>query len=649
MQGLQAGNGQGKSTRRRSLGRVSTTTVPFVVCALAASAGGIWLWRLPSFLPNGPLALVLLMFGLLGCAASTVWTLHRRAQEQALQDALRRTQAILDNMVDGVITIDQQGVIASFSKAASRIFGYQASEVMGRNVSMLMPEPHRSHHDGYLRHYETTGEARVINIGRDVEGRRKDGSTFPMHLSVSQTHQLGERVFIGLVQDISQRRRAEEEIHRLAFYDPLTGLPNRRLLMDRLHLALAGSTRSGRHGAVMFLDLDNFKTLNDTQGHDMGDLLLQQVATRLHTCVREHDTVARLGGDEFVVLLESLSMRTAEAAAQVEAVATKILRGLGQPYRLGELAHRSTPSIGIVLFLRDAVSMEDLLKMADVAMYQAKAAGRNTTCFYDPAMQAAVAARAAMEADMRQSLRDQDFLLHYQPQVDRLGELVGAEALLRWQHPERGLVSPGAFIPLAEDSGLIGPLGTWVLEAACAQLVRWAAQPAMAHCAVAVNVSAQQLAEPGFVDLVVTTLTRSGARPDRLKLELTESMLANDVEAVIEKMHALKALGVGFSLDDFGTGYSSLSYLKRLPLDQLKIDQSFVRDLFVNANASVIARTIIGLGHSLGLSVIAEGVETEEQQIALWQSGCDAFQGYLLGRPAPAAALETRLARALVH
>ncbi|HVR54639.1 MAG TPA: EAL domain-containing protein [Pseudorhodoferax sp.] len=628
---------------------MSTTTVPLVVCTLAAAAGGIWLWRLPSFLPDGPLALVLLMFGLLGCAASTVWTLHRRAQEQALQDALRRTQAILDNMVDGVITIDQQGVIASFSKAASRIFGYQASEVMGRNVSMLMPEPHRSHHDGYLHHYETTGEARVINIGRDVEGLRKDGSTFPMHLSVSQTHQLGERVFIGLVQDISQRRRAEEEIHRLAFYDPLTSLPNRRLLMDRLHQALAGSTRTGRHGAVMFLDLDNFKTLNDTQGHDMGDLLLQQVATRLHECVRDSDTVARLGGDEFVVLLESLSARAAEAAAQVEAIATKILRGLGQPYRLNEVAHRSTPSIGIVLFLRDAVSMEDLLKMADVAMYQAKAAGRNTTCFYDPAMQAAVAARAAMEADMRQSLRDQDFLLHYQPQVDRHGELVGAEALLRWQHPGRGLVSPGAFIPLAEDSGLIGPLGTWVLEAACAQLVRWAAQPAMAHCAVAVNVSAQQLAEPGFVDLVVATLTRSGARADRLKLELTESMLANDVEGVIEKMRALKALGVGFSLDDFGTGYSSLSYLKRLPLDQLKIDQSFVRDLFVNANASVIARTIIGLGHSLGLSVIAEGVETEEQQIALWQSGCDAFQGYLLGRPAPAAALENRRVRALAH
>ncbi|WP_326541810.1 putative bifunctional diguanylate cyclase/phosphodiesterase [Pseudorhodoferax sp.] len=623
--------------------------LPLVACVLAAGAGAVWLWRQPSFLPDGPLALVLLVFGLLGGVACTAWTLHRRVQEQALQDALRRTQAILDNMVDGVITIDQHGVIASFSQAAARMFGYEAGEVMGRNVSMLMPEPHRSHHDDYLRHHLQTGEARVVDIGRDVEGRRKDGSTFPMHLSVSQTLQLGAPVFIGLVQDISQRRRAEEEIHRLAFYDPLTGLPNRRLLMDRLQQALAGSTRTGRHGAVMFLDLDNFKTLNDTQGHDMGDLLLQQVAARLHECVRETDTVARLGGDEFVLLLEALSPRAAEAAAQVEAVATKILRGLGQPYRLGELQHRSTPSVGIVLFLRDAVSMEDLLKMADVAMYQAKAAGRNTTCFYDPAMQAAVAARAALEADMRQSLRDHDFLLHYQPQVDRHGELVGAEALLRWQHPRRGTVSPGAFIPLAEDSGLIGPLGTWVLDAACVRLVRWAAQPAMAHCTLAVNVSARQLAEPGFVALVVATLARTGARPDRLKLELTESMLADDVEGVIAKMLALKALGVGFSLDDFGTGYSSLSYLKRLPLDQLKIDQSFVRDLFANANAGVIARTIIGLGHSLGLSVIAEGVETEEQQAALWESGCDAFQGYLLGRPAPAQAMESRIAAALLH
>ncbi|MFT3718471.1 EAL domain-containing protein [Pseudorhodoferax sp.] len=571
----------------------------------------------------------------------------RKNQELALQDALRRTQAILDSMIDGVITIDTRGIMTSANAAAMRMFGYEASELLGRNVSMLMPEPHRSQHDGYLDRYQRTGEARVLGIGRDVEGQRKDGSRFPMHLSVSKTLQHGQTVFIGLVQDISQRRRDEEEIHRLAFFDPLTGLPNRRLLQDRLQHALAGSGRSGRHGAVMFLDLDNFKLLNDTQGHDMGDLLLCQVAGRLRENVREADTVARLGGDEFVVLLESLSPRPGEAAAQVEVIAQKVLRALGQPYQIGELQHRSTPSIGAVLFLSDAVSMEDLLKMADVAMYQAKAAGRNTVCFYDPAMQAELAARAALEADMRQGLRTQEFLLHYQPQVDRHGDTVGFEALLRWQHPQRGSVPPGQFIPLAEESGLIGLLGNWVLEAACTQLVRWAGQPAMALCTVSVNVSAQQLGQPDFVAGIEALLARSGARPERLKLELTESMLADDVEAVIDKMLALKRLGVGFSLDDFGTGYSSLSYLKRLPLDQLKIDQSFVRDLFLSAHAGVIARTIIGLGHSLGLAVIAEGVETEAQHHELWQAGCDAFQGYLLGWPAPADQAEARMREAL--
>ncbi len=596
----------------------------------------------------------LLTLSLWGASAGLCWGLWRlrriernrarahQRQEQALQDALGRNQAILDHMVDGVVTIDRRGVINSFSKSAERIFGYATAEVLGRNVSMLMPEPHRSHHDAYLAHYRASGNARVIGIGRDVEGLRKDGTRFPMHLSVSRALQRGETVFIGLVQDVSQRRRDEEEIHRLAFYDPLTGLPNRRLLMDRLRHALAGSARDGRPGAVMLLDLDDFKTLNDTRGHEMGDLLLRLVAARLTECVREADTVARLGGDEFVVLLEALSPHPSEAVTQAETVALKVLRTLGQPYRLPELQHRSTPSIGIALFRRDDVSMEDLLKMADVAMYQAKAGGRNTLRFHDPAMQAEVAARAALEADMRQSLRDQDFLLHFQPQVDRHGELVGTEALLRWQHPVRGAVPPGQFIAVAEDSGLIAPLGNWVLDAACQQLVRWAARPALSHCTVAVNVSARQLAEPGFVALVVDTLRRTGAQPERLKLELTESMLAEDVEAVIAKMLALKALGVGFSLDDFGTGYSSLSYLKRLPLDQLKIDQSFVRDLLVNANAAVIARTIIGLGHSLGLTVIAEGVETEDQQAALWQSGCDAFQGYLLGRPAPAGVIEQR-------
>ncbi|HEY1091224.1 MAG TPA: PAS domain S-box protein, partial [Burkholderiaceae bacterium] len=425
----------------------------------------------------------------------------RKRQELALQQALSQTQTILDNMIDGLITIDERGLIASFNQAAARIFGYGADEVIGRNVSMLMPEPHRGHHDQYLAHYQVRSEARVVGRGRDIEGLRKDGTKFPMWLSVSRTMHYGKPMFIGLVQDITQRRRDEEEIRRLAFYDPLTNLPNRRMLLDRLKQAMATSTREGRHGAVMFLDLDNFKLLNDSMGHDVGDLLLQQVGERLRGCVREGDLVARLGGDEFVVLLGNLSARAAEAAKQTEAMALKILRSLGQVYTLGTLEHRSTPSIGIVMFLGEGVPMEDLLKMADVAMYQAKSAGRNTTRFFDPVMQAEVAARAALEADLRTSLHEGHFLLHFQPQVDRHGEFVGAEALVRWQHPQHGLVSPATFIPLAEETGLIAQLGAWVLEAACVQLVAWAQHPVTAHCTMAVNVSAQQLSDPGFVDL----------------------------------------------------------------------------------------------------------------------------------------------------
>ncbi|WP_367847075.1 EAL domain-containing protein [Rhodoferax sp. WC2427] len=564
------------------------------------------------------------------------------AGQAALEESALHSQAVLDNMVDGVVTIDMRGRIQSFNQAASRMFQYTPAEVLERNVSMLMPEPHRGHHDGYLLHFQHTGEARVIGKPREVEGVRKNGEVFPMSLSVSQIMRSGQPTFIGIVRDITQRRLHDEEIRRLAFYDPLTRLPNRRLLMDRLHQAMASSCRSLHHGAVMFLDLDHFKQLNDGWGHDVGDELLQQVAARLNACVREADTVARLGGDEFVVLLEALSPLSSEAATQAEAIANKILYTLGQSYKLRGQMYDSTPSIGIVLFAQDRDSMEDLLKKADVAMYQAKSAGRNTARFYDPAMQAVAMARTELERDLRHGLSTQQFVLHYQIQVDSKGVPTGAEALVRWQHPLRGRVSPGDFIPLAEETGLILPLGQWVLETACTQLQAWAQNPTTDHWSMAVNVSAWQFAQVDFVAHVTAALAKTGARPHLLKLELTESMLVNDVDDVIAKMNAIKAYGVNFSLDDFGTGYSSLSHLKSLPLDQLKIDQSFVRDVLTDPSDAVIARTIVALGHSLGLKVIAEGVETAEQRHFLAGIGCDAFQGYYFGRPEPADMLAQR-------
>ena len=412
-------------------------------------------------------------------------------------------------------------------------------------------------------------------------------------------------------------------------------MPNRRLLLDRLNQAVTSAGRHNAHGALVFIDLDNFKVLNDTLGHHMGDVLLKQVAGRLSECVRSIDTVARLGGDEFVVMLEELGTSATEAAAQAEAVGKKILGALNQYYELGGQMHHSSPSIGVTLFHDQLQSVEELLKRADLAMYQAKAAGRNTLRFFDPIMQAAVTARAVMEVDLRLALERQEFLLYFQPVVNAYRTTTGVEALLRWQHPQRGMVLPAEFIPVAEQSGLILPLGQWVLEAACAQLVRWSSSAATRGLTMAVNVSARQFRHPDFTVRLLDLLRVSGANPYRLKLELTESMLLTDFEDVIVKMGELRSIGVNFALDDFGTGYSSLSYLKRLPLDQLKIDQSFVRDVLTDPNDAVIARTILSLARSLDLSVVAEGVETQGQFQFLLDSGCKAFQGYWLGRPVP--------------
>lgn len=572
--------------------------------------------------------------------------LYKHGADRRLQHSLERqrelalhTQAILDHMSDALVTVDEQGLIESFNAAASAVFGYSAEQAIGRSVTLLMPPPHRQLHDGYMAHYRETGEARSIGRTRELQGQRQDGSVFPMTITLSRLERAGRTTFIGLMADITGRRRAEEAIHRLAYYDPLTELPNRRLLLDHLRHAVAAGGRSGQAGALMFLDLDHFKQVNDSLGHVAGDDLLRQVAARLLAHVREGDTVARVGGDEFVLVLEALGTAEDEAAAHAAVVASKLLAALGQPYSVDGHAVTCTPSLGIAMLVADQDDLEALIKQADAAMYQAKAAGRNRVRFFDPATQAAVLERTALIDALRQGLARQEFLLHYQVQVDGCGLATGAEALVRWNHATRGLVPPAQFIPLAEETGLILPLGQWVLHAACAQLAAWARDARTAHWSLAVNVSSLQFAQADFVDTVAQALQQSGARADLLKLELTESMLVTDVEQVIVTMNAVRALGASFSLDDFGTGYSSLSYLKSLPLAQLKIDQSFVSDLLTDPNAAVIARSIVSLGHSLGLKVIAEGVETAGQRDYLAGLGCDAFQGYYFGRPGPASAL----------
>jgi diguanylate cyclase (GGDEF)-like protein/PAS domain S-box-containing protein len=573
----------------------------------------------------------------------SIW-IYTDITDRKLAETEQRIAATAFESQEGIVITDGDCVVLRTNRAFSEITGYTAEEIFGQTPRLLKSE----RHDNKFYQAMWATVSRTGGWQGEIWNRRKNGEVYPGWLTISSVKNSDGAIshYIGAHHDITERKRAEAEITNLAFYDPLTGLPNRRLLLDRLKQGIASSSRSARHGALLFLDLDNFKTLNDTRGHDIGDLLLRQVAGRLATCVREGDTVARLGGDEFVVMLEDLSGNALEAATQAEAVGEKILATLNQPYQLDNYPHHSTPSIGITLFVDHRGTMDDLMKRADLAMYQAKAAGRNSLRFFDPEMQAVVSIRAVLEAGLREAVKKEQFLLYYQAQVGSAGHLTGAEVLVRWQHPDRGLVSPGEFVPLAEETGLILPLGHWVLQTACHQLALWAAQPEMAHLTVSVNVSARQFRLPNFVEEVLSILDYHGADPNRLKLELTESLMVENVENIITKMSALKSKGVGFSLDDFGTGYSSLAYLKRLPLDQLKIDQSFVRDILTDQNDAAIAKMVVALAESMGLSVIAEGVETEAQRDFLAKNGCHAYQGYLFSRPLPLEQFESFVKRA---
>lgn len=527
--------------------------------------------------------------------------------------------------------------IVFVNEAFERRTGYRREEVLGRTPRLLQgPGTQRRELDRIRAAMEQWQPARV-----DLINYKKNGEPFWVDLEVSPVWDEARRLthWVAVGRDITERKTAEEKIQYLAFYDPLTKLPNRQLLLDRLHRALSDKERA-REGALMFIDLDNFKVLNDTLGHQKGDQLLQQVAERLRSCVHRGDTVARLGGDEFVILLENNHYKPLDPSAAARAVSGRILGKLGEPYVLSGHLHHSTCSIGVTLFGRAPWSVSELLKQADLAMYQAKNAGRNAVCFFDPEMQAVATANATLATDLRQAWRENQFLVDYQPQVGADGRMSGVEALLRWRHPQRDLVAPADFISTAEETSLIIPIGRWVLEQACAQLAEWAKRPDRRHLSIAVNVSVRQFRHPDFVDEVMTAIADAGIAPHKLKLELTESLLAEGIEVTVAKMGNLKDMGVTLSLDDFGMGYSSLAYLKRLPLDQLKIDKAFVKDILTDANDAAIARTIIGLAQSLGLSVIAEGVETPEQRDFLAQQGCLEYQGYLFCKPLPIEELE---------
>lgn len=567
-------------------------------------------------------------------------TLSDITQRKQAENELRIAATAFESQ-EGMIITDANKIILRVNNAFTIITGYNAEDAIGNDLFMRSSGRHDKFF--YDEMWQTISSAGYWT--GEVWSKRKNGDIYPETLTITAAKNSNGIVtnYVSALTDITSRKNAENKIEDLAYYDPLTHLPNRRLMIDRIHHAMTGSTRTGNECALLYLDIDHFKTLNDTLGHDMGDLLLQQIAERLTGCIREGDTVSRFGGDEFVVLLEGLSAQPIEAATQTESIANKILSSISIPYQLAGHHYASSTSIGITLFRAHQSDGEDLLKQADIAMYQAKYDGRNALRFFDPRMQSTITARAELEKELNQAIEQQQFQLYYQIQINASNQPRGAEALIRWVHPERGLISPLNFIPLAEKNGTILAIGQWVLDSACAQLKVWQQNALTRYLTLSVNISAKQFHQTSFMSQVIMTIQQHNINPAHLKLELTESLLLDDIEDTITKMNTLAELGVQFSLDDFGTGYSSLQYLKRLPLYQLKIDKSFIDTLVTDKNDQAIVRTIIAMAHSLGLSVIAEGVETKEQQQQLLTEGCTLYQGYLFGKPVPIDEFEASL------
>ena len=563
---------------------------------------------------------------------------------QAKADVLDASILIVDDRGPNVLLLEQLLQASGYRQVTSTQNPFAVCDLHRQNnYDLILLDLQMPGMDGFavmeaLSHVEPDGYVPVLAITVEPEHKlralaagAKDFIAKPYELA-ELTTRIHNQLEVRLLY--KKLAVAVASLEAFALHDALTGLPNRRLLMDRLNQSRLSSARTLNHGALMFLDLDHFKQLNDTLGHDVGDLLLQQVSTRLLQCVREGDCVARFGGDEFVVLLDALGHPEQNAALQTETVAHKILHAVAQPFDLQGHSYETSLSVGTVVFQGTLEPVGDLLKKADLAMYRAKSLGRNQVCFFDPDMQAVVQAQALLLQDLHQGMHAQAFVLHYQIQVNAQGEAVGAEALLRWHHPRRGLLLPGDFMGLANESGLILPLGKWVLHSACQQLLAWSRSPATAHWTLAVNISASQLAQADFAASVAQALQASGASAHNLVLELTEGTMMRDVEDVLTKMHAVCALGVGFCLDDFGAGFASLAHLKRMPLRQIKVDQALVHHVLTDDSVAVIARAIVALGSSLDVPVIAEGVESQAQQAFFAALGCASFQGRHIGAEA---------------
>ncbi|WP_314018630.1 EAL domain-containing protein [Stutzerimonas degradans] len=567
--------------------------------------------------------------------------MEKRAVVWLSRDITERTDAELEQRIAAIAFESQQGMLITdadnrilrVNKAFTQISGFTSEEAIGQTTRLLASGKHDA--DFYRAMWESIATTGTW-IG-EIWNRRKSGEVYPEWLTISAVKDAQGKIshYVAAFSDITDRKLAEQRIHHLAFYDPLTGLPNRRLLLDRLQQAMATSRRTGQLGALMFIDLDNFKNINDLHGHQTGDEVLRLAAGRLSANTRASDTVARLGGDEFVVMLEGLASDAELAGSQAEHVGMKLLTSLDGAYRLDELNLHSSASIGVVLFGEDDSTSEELMKRADMSMYEAKLSGKNALRFFDPRMQQAVQERLRLEEEIRRGVLTGEFFLHLQPQMEQNRGLIGAEALVRWQHPQRGLLSPAEFIVQAERAGLVQELDMLMLRQACLQLAQWSGRAGFDELTLAVNISAHLLYQGNFITLLLELLQASGANPQRLKLELTETLLLDNMPEAIARMNQLKAHGIRFSIDDFGTGYSSMSYLQQLPLDQLKIDQAFVRGLPDDASSQTIVRATCSLAAGLGLEVIAEGVESEEQRTALLANGCHRYQGYLFGKPMP--------------
>lgn len=532
---------------------------------------------------------------------------------------------------EGIVVTDAKNHILRINTAFTRLTGYSPEEVIGKTTNILKSGRHDK--DFYRDMWATL--KRDLFWQGEIWDRRKNGEIYPKWLTITAV--VGPKGdvnnYVGSFTDLSRTKESEETIFRLAFYDPLTNLPNRRLFYDRYGQAQSSSTRNGMYVAVLMIDLDNFKIVNDSKGHGIGDLLLVEVANRLKSCIRQDDTLARLGGDEFVILLEGLHEDIDQVAIDIRKLGEKILYELNQPYLLRDVELQTSASIGISFFIGNDMTVEESLRRADTAMYHSKNSGRNTLTFYDPYMRLVQETRVSLGYDLRRALPDNQLMIHYQPQVNIEREVYGFEALVRWNHPNRGVILPSQFIPISEDTGQILSIGEWVLRTSCEQLKAWESCQNSHRWTIAVNVSAKQFHQPDFMENVSRILEQTGANPMRLKLELTESLVLQNIGDAIKKMSALRSLGVQFALDDFGTGHSSLSALKKLPIDQLKIDKSFIHDISGNQSDSIIVGTIIAMATSLGLGVVAEGVETEEQFCCLQEIGCPAYQGHLFGRP----------------